>query len=110
MGSIQASREAFAWKFNLEQAYLWAYRGDREHPYEVFDFTMSHSRAGPMKFLGHAEERDDGKGFRGYLQADAHAVYDALFRRKGVVEFGCWAYARRKFFEAKETVSVPRNT
>jgi transposase len=86
-----------------QEAHIWAYRGDDEHPYNVFDFTMTHARAGPMKFLGHAEEGDDGKGFRGYIQADAHAVYDALFRRKDVVEVGCWAHARRKFFEAKET-------
>jgi transposase len=86
-----------------QEAHMWAYRGDREHPFNVFDFTMNHSRAGPMKFLGHAEKNDDGKGFRGYVQADAHSVYDELFRRQGVLEVGCWAHARRKFFEAKET-------
>jgi transposase len=54
------------------------------------------------------------KGFRGYIQADAHAVYDALFR--GVprldesgqivpdpdapIEVGCWSHARRRYWEA----------
>jgi transposase len=54
------------------------------------------------------------KGFRGYIQADAHAVYDALFR--GVprlnengqmvpdpdapIEVGCWSHLRRKGWEA----------
>ena len=54
------------------------------------------------------------KGFRGYIQADAHAVYDALFR--GVprldensqlvpdpdapIEVGCWSHLRRKAWEA----------
>ncbi len=54
------------------------------------------------------------KGFSGYVQADAHVIYDALF--KGVppqgaedepaergpppLEVGCFAHARRKYWEA----------
>jgi transposase len=35
------------------------------------------------------------------LHVDASAVYHELFRREpDVVEVGCWAHARRKFFEA----------
>ena len=33
------------------QSYLWAYRGDESHPYDVFDFTVGRSRAGPLNFL-----------------------------------------------------------
>jgi len=50
------------------------------------------------------------RGFSGYIQADAHVIYDALFRgtAKGEggettgppLEVGCWAHARRKFWEA----------
>jgi hypothetical protein len=48
------------------------------------------------------------KGFSGYVQADAKSVYDALFREPdgadppdGVRhEVGCWAHARRKFWES----------
>lgn len=53
------------------------------------------------------------RGFTGYIQADAHAVYDALFRGAGSVdppaneavtappvEVGCWSHSRRKFWEA----------
>ncbi len=50
------------------------------------------------------------KGFRGYVQADAHSVYDALFRgdacdedEKPPDEIGCWSHARRKFWEAAVT-------
>jgi hypothetical protein len=42
------------------------------------------------------------KGFKGYIQADAHCVYDALFRGKAVGddekppdEVACWSHARR---------------
>lgn len=87
-----------------QEARMWAYRGDKEHPFNVFDFTMTRQRAGPIKFLGLSEgNNNDEKRFRGYLQADAYAGYDELFRLGGIVEVGCWAHARRKFFEAKET-------
>jgi hypothetical protein len=49
------------------------------------------------------------KGYSGYVQADAKSVYDVLFRAaEGQLiaddetreEVGCWAHARRKFYEA----------
>jgi transposase len=42
-------------------------------------------------------------GYRGYLVADAHSVYDHLYRGGQVVEVGCWAHCRRYFFKALET-------
>ncbi len=38
-------------------------------------------------------------GYKGYLVADAHAVYDHLYRDGSVVEAACWAHARRYFFK-----------
>jgi transposase len=72
-----------------ETGHLWVYVG--EHGEVAFDFTMSRSRDGPLAFLD---------GYRGFVQADAYSGYDALFRREGVVEVGCWAHARRYFVEA----------
>ncbi len=54
-------------------------------------------------------------GFKGYIQADANAVYDALFRGEARAddgdkppdEVGCWAHARRKFWEAAVTIKDP---
>lgn len=47
------------------------------------------------------------RGFSGIIQADAHTVYDALFRGEAVdvgasppTEAACWAHARRYFWEA----------
>ena len=71
---------------------LWAYLGDHRHPYNVFDFTMSHKRDGPSRFL---------EGFRGFLQADAFSGYDGIYAGGDVVEVGCNAHARRKFIEAQ---------
>jgi transposase len=77
-----------------QTARFWVYVGDDSQPYTVFDFTPSRSRDGPEKFL---------KGFKGHLQADAFAGYDRMCAGKEVIEVACWAHARRKFFEAKDT-------
>jgi transposase len=41
--------------------------------------------------------------YAGYLVADAHAVYDHLYRDGSVIEVGCWAHARRYFFKAVDS-------
>jgi len=38
--------------------------------------------------------------FAGYVHADAAAVYHEFYRREDVIEVGCWAHARRKFFDS----------
>jgi hypothetical protein len=43
------------------------------------------------------------RGYKGYLVADAHTVYDHLYRDGEVIEVGCWAHARRYFFKALES-------
>jgi transposase len=73
---------------------LWSYLGDWLNPFNVFDYTPDRSQSGPQTFLA---------PFRGYLQADAYAGYDRVYRGQGVVEVACNAHARRKFFEAKES-------
>lgn len=62
----------------------------------VFDATEDRSRDGPLEFL---------QGFQGFLQCDAYAGYDELFRRSNgaIIEVGCWAHARRKFVDAQKT-------
>jgi transposase len=75
---------------------IWTYIGDRDHPYVVYEYTPDRTRAGPAAWL---------KAYQGYLQADAYGGYDGIYAT-GVVEVACWAHARRKFFEAKETDSA----
>jgi transposase len=74
---------------------IWPYVGDRDHPAVIYDYTPTRERAGPEKFL---------KDFRGHLQADAYVVYDSFFTdpERGLVEVGCWAHARRHFYNALE--------
>jgi transposase len=75
---------------------------DRDHV--LFEYTPRETSA---------KVADLFRGFSGYVQADAKSVYDVLFRAAGETpidvseeteevrsEVGCWAHARRKFFEA----------
>jgi transposase len=79
---------------------FWVYSGDGDHPCDVFDYTPSRSRDGPMAFLA-----GWGKEDVRYLQADAFGGYDGIYRGeaggKNVVEVACMAHARRKFHEAR---------
>jgi transposase len=78
------------------KGYLWVYIGDGVQV--IFEFTATHSRAGPLGILGH---------YAGYVQADAHKSYDALFEASSDgtpsprIEVGCWAHTRRKFYDAR---------
>ena len=71
------------------RSFLWAYVGDRDEV--VFDFTLGRGREGPRGFLGE---------YRGFLQVDAYAGYEVVFQTGRVTEVGCWAHARRRFFDA----------
>lgn len=72
---------------------LWTYL-DPLGPQVVFDATATHERDGPAAWLA---------DFRGKLQADAYAGYDALYQSGQVLEIGCMAHARRRFVEAFAT-------
>jgi len=73
---------------------LWVYVGDRDHPYLVYDYRPNKSRDGPADIL---------KNYQGFLQADAANVFDGLYLPGGIVEVGCFAHARRHFYDARET-------
>ncbi len=73
---------------------IWAYIGDRDNPYIVYDYTPDRTRAGPANWLAQ---------FKGYLQADAYGGYDGIYNKGDCVEVACWAHARRKFFDAQDT-------
>jgi transposase len=75
------------------KSHLWAYIGDLDYPYVLFDFTADYTGTGPQRFL---------QGYKGYLQADALAQYEALYGADRVLHVCCWAHARRKFVAAAE--------
>jgi transposase len=82
-----------------QTGYFWPLVGNDEHPLVAFEYTPNHTRDGPAAMLA---------AFRGFLQVDAHSVYDEIFARRDpatgepvIIEVGCWMHARRKFFEAR---------
>jgi transposase len=76
------------------QGRMWIYIGDADHPYNVFDFTLSRSRDGPVRFLGDYNQT---------LLADGYGGYDGVVTKGGITRAGCWAHARRKFVDAEKT-------
>jgi len=79
-------------KGKSRKGFLWVYgrpRGD-----VIFEWRTDRSRAGPQAFL---------KTFRGKLQADGYGVYQSLCKsREGLELVGCWAHARRGFYQGLE--------
>jgi transposase len=74
------------------KGYLWAYIGDDNNV--VFDYTLTHSRDGPVAFLGN---------YNGYVHADAYKGYDAFFEKGKATEVACWAHTRSKFYDSLTT-------
>lgn len=73
---------------------LWTWVGDKVHAHVVFTYTPDRKKEGPIDFL---------TGWKGFLQADAYSGYDELYKSRGVIEVACWAHARRKFNDARQT-------
>jgi transposase len=74
--------------------YFWAYLSPGDHGCTVYDYRDSRSREGPAQFL---------KDLRGYLQTDAYASYESVVLESAgrIIPAGCWAHARREFFDAR---------
>ena len=84
---------------STHKGHVWVYVADDD--YVVFRYTPRRKSDGPREFL---------KGYTGYVQADAANLYDRLFgdaegasEDEAAKEVGCWAHARRRFFDAQLT-------
>jgi transposase len=70
---------------------------DKDHIF--FEFQTRHTSAAVCEMF---------RGFGGYIQVDAHVIYDSIFRGEARAspdqslpqEVGCWAHARRRAWEA----------
>ena len=79
------------------RAYLFAYRSSGPRPIVIFDYCATRAGQHAADFLG---------AWKGALMVDDYGGYKALFRA-GVTELGCWAHARRKFFDAHADAGSP---
>ena len=64
----------------------------------LFGYTPKHNSAAVDQLLS---------GYKGWLVADAHSIYEHLYQSGDVVEVACWAHSRRYFWKALET-DMPR--
>ncbi len=98
--SIQPARIGDGKRQACAKGHFFVVLADRDHVF--FEYQPKHTSDAVCAMF---------KGFSGYIQADAHCVYDALFRGearehpddKPPDEVGCWSHARRKFWEAAVT-------
>ena len=80
-----------------KRAYLFVYRRAGPRPIVVFDYAASRAGKHAAAFLG---------PWQGALMVDDYAGYKALFAR-GITELGCWAHARRTFFDVHKASASP---
>jgi transposase len=89
-------------------ARLWGYLGAGHRkengvwvdhpPAVVFEFAESRAGTHPLQYLAE---------YKGYLQADAYSGHAALYERGDIIEVGCWAHCRRRFFEIAKAQKDP---
>jgi len=86
-------------KKKTHRAYIWAYATTRTAQIQgvVYEFQPSRSGKACRDFL---------TDWQGQLVCDDYSGYKASFAG-GITEVGCWAHARRKFFELTERGDSP---
>ena len=79
-------------KEKCRKGHFWVVVAPERHV--LFAFSPKHNSKAVDQILA---------GYKGYLVADAHAVYEHLYKSGEIVEVGCWAHTRRYFFKALES-------
>ncbi|KQV36862.1 IS66 family transposase [Massilia sp. Root335] len=88
-------------------ARLWTYvrddraSGDATPPAVWFAYSPDRKGEHPQAHLA---------GFKGVLQADAYAGFNAVYETGHVLEAACWAHARRKFYDLHVARPTPLTT
>jgi hypothetical protein len=101
---IQPERLASRQRQACRKGHFFVVLADRDHVF--FEYQPKHTSAAVCEMF---------RGFGGYIQADAHVIYDAIFRGearahdgdKPPLEVGCWSHCRRKFWEAGVVAKGP---
>lgn len=79
-------------KRTTHQGYQWVYSSP-QNGLVIFQYRKGRGMHGPKEMLN---------SYQGYLQCDGYKVYDKIGQKKGITLVGCWAHARRKFYEAQD--------
>lgn len=83
----------------IRKGKMTAILGDKEHPFNLFEFSPDKSFARNIAFF---------KNFSGHIQADGAGGFDVLFKSNTLnicpcLEVGCHSHARRKFYDCLTT-------
>jgi transposase len=74
-----------------KEGYMWAYHScDPKNRFILFEFSLTRSSEKVNQHL---------KSYQGLLQTDGYSGYNNLRNRTGIINFGCWDHARRRFAE-----------
>lgn len=78
------------------KSYMWVFRGGtKENPVIIFHYDPSRSGDVPYEYLN---------GYKGRIQTDGYGGYNKISSDPDIIRVGCWAHARRKFFDAIESM------
>ena len=87
---------------DTQKSYMWLARGGASGKVVVL-YEYRNSR-------GALDAKDFLAGYSGYLQTDGYEGYNsALKDMPGIIHVGCFAHARRKFFEASKSTKKPQS-
>ena len=79
-------------KEKCRHGHFWVVVAPEQHV--LYAYSPKHDSAAVDKILA---------GYKGYLVADAHSVYDHLYRTGQVIEVACHAHLRRYFYKSLES-------
>ena len=73
--------------------FMWVTRGGPPDEQSIlFEYDPSRSEEVSLRLLD---------GFTGYLQTNGYTGYNAVCKKNGITQLGCWDHAHRKFKEAQ---------
>ena len=87
---------------DIQKSCMWLARGGPpDTPVVLYRYRQTKGSYHAKEFLA---------GFKGYLQTDGSDIYDAAVAGlPEIIQVGCFAHARRKFFEASKATKTPQS-
>ena len=87
---------------DTQRSYMWLARGGPPgKPVVLYEYRETRAAFHAKELLS---------GYTGYLQTDGYEGYDAAVRElPGIIHVGCFAHARRKFYEASKSTNKPQS-
>lgn len=99
-------------KGKTKRGYIWAYTSGEHEQSKIVIYDLQSTRGGqhPKQFLQHQRHPTDPDPlpWLGHLVVDDYSGYKPLFNTYAdLIEVGCWAHVRRKFFDLHQSTKSP---